>query len=142
MFASHHRLSNLVAVIDLNGQQALGYTRDVLDLSNMAERWRAFRWHVEEVDGHNVARMADAIEGARRQADGPQMLIARTVFGKGVSFMENHIKWHYWPLSDQECRQALAEIIEAQMAAAVLTQGIASITAAMGRCIRLPGFAA
>ena len=69
MFAAHHGLSNLVAVVDLNGQQALGYTKDVLDLSPMADRWRAFGWDVHEVDGHDPVALADTIRGSTpRQA--------------------------------------------------------------------------
>ena len=88
MFAAHHRLSNLVAIVDLNGQQALGYTKDVLDLSPLAERWRAFGWDVHEVDGHDPVALADTHPRARPEAGPPHVLVAQTVFGKGVSFME------------------------------------------------------
>jgi transketolase len=110
MFAAHHQLSNLVAVIDVNGQQALGYTRDVLDLSPLADRWRAFGWDVREVDGHDPAAMAETVNGLGTNFGPPHALVARTVFGKGVSFMENHIKWHYSPMSGEEYRQAREEI--------------------------------
>ncbi len=120
MFAAHHRLANLTAIIDLNGQQAIGYTRDVLDLSSMAARWRAFGWQATEVDGHDVDTLAEALNedaaaGAAGEDSGegpgrPRVVVARTVFGKGVSYMENKIKWHYWPMSDEEYRQALEEV--------------------------------
>jgi transketolase len=110
MFAAHHRLSNLVAIVDLNAQQALGQTADVLDLSPMAERWRAFGWDVHEVDGHDLTRMAQTIDGADTGDGAPHVVIAKTVFGKGVSYMERQLKWHYWPMSDQEFQQALADI--------------------------------
>ena len=110
MFAAHHRLANLTAIIDLNGQQALGYTEDVLSLSPMAERWRAFGWDVHEVDGHDVAGLRQRIDGLDTTSGPPHVLVARTIFGKGVSYMERQIKWHYWPMSDVEYRQALAEI--------------------------------
>ena len=110
MFASHHRLANLIAIIDLNGQQALGYTENVMSLTPMADRWRAFQWDVHEVDGHDVAGMAATIAGLDTRAGAPHVLVARTVFGKGVSFMERQIKWHYWPMSDDEYRQALADV--------------------------------
>jgi len=110
MFAAHHRLANLIAIVDLNGQQALGYTDQVLSLSPMAERWRAFGWDVHEVDGHDAAQMTDAISGLDTTSGPPHVLIARTTFGKGVSYMESQIKWHYWPMSDEEYEQALAEI--------------------------------
>jgi transketolase len=110
MFAAHHRLGNLVAIVDLNGQQAFGYTDDVLSLAPLADRWRAFGWDVLEVDGHDVAALGGAL-GATGGAEGlPRVVIARTVFGKGVGFMESRIEWHYWPLSDEQHRQALAEV--------------------------------
>ena len=110
MFAAHHRLGNLLAIVDANGQQALGYTKDVLDLSPLAERWRAVGWCAQEVDGHDVREIAAAAACVSGETTSPRVLIARTVFGKGVSFMERQIKWHYWPMSEGEYRQALAEI--------------------------------
>lgn len=109
MFAAQHRLSNLLAVIDFNGQQAFGYTKDVLDLSNMAERWRECRWKVAEVDGHDAGAMEASIRQLQEGAEGPQLLIAHTTFGKGVSFMESRIKWHYWPMSGLEYEEALQQ---------------------------------
>ena len=110
MFAAHHELSNLVVIVDLNGQQALGYTKDVLDLAPLTDRWRAFGWRVREVDGHNTRQIAQTIAGLSTDSGAPHVLVARTVFGKGVSFMEGQIKWHYWPMSDQDYAQALAEL--------------------------------
>ena len=120
MFAAHHRLSNLVAIVDLNGQQAFGYTDDVLSLSPMWAKWEAFGWNVHEVDGHNVTEITKTIEildSASSQAslDGkssscPHVLIAHTTFGKGVPYMENQIKWHYLPMSDDEYRQAVEAV--------------------------------
>jgi transketolase len=110
MFAAHHRLGNLIAIVDLNGQQALGYTDEVLSLSPLAERWRAFGWDVHEVDGHDTAAIARAVDGLRIGRGRPHVLIARTTFGKGVSYMESQIKWHYLPMSDAEYAQALEEI--------------------------------
>jgi transketolase len=108
MFAAHHRLSNLIAIVDLNGQQALGYTADVLCLSPLAARWQAFGWDVHEVDGHDGDAIARTV--ANLHGDLPHVLVAHTVFGKGVSYMESQIKWHYWPMSDDEYRQAVAEV--------------------------------
>lgn len=110
MFAAHYQLSNLVAIIDLNGQQALGYTKEVLDLSPMVERWRAFGWHAREVDGHNVSELKGAMQEMDTTNGPPHMLVAKTVLGKGVSYMEGQIKWHYWPMSDEEYHQALEEL--------------------------------
>jgi len=110
MFAAHHQLSNLVAIIDLNGQQALGYTDEVMSLPNMGERWRAFGWDVHEIDGHDAGAIAGTIESLNTESGPPHVLIARTVFGKGVSFMERQIKWHYFPMSESEYQQAMTEI--------------------------------
>ncbi len=110
MFAAHHRLAGLVAILDLNGQQAFGYTDRVLSLSPLAERWRAFGWDVHEVDGHDPAEISGTIARLDTHCGPPHVLIAHTVSGKGVSYMERRIEWHYMPMSDQEYQQALAEI--------------------------------
>lgn len=110
MFAAHHKLSNLTAIVDLNGQQAFGYTEEVLSLSPMAERWSAFGWEVREVDGHDVEALTQAMNEPREVEGKPRVIIAKTTFGKGVSYMEGQIKWHYYPMSDEEYRAALEEI--------------------------------
>jgi len=110
MFASHHRLASLVAIIDLNGQQAFGYTRDVLDLAPMAEKWRAFGWDVHEIDGHDLDGLKATFSQLDHLAGPPHVLVARTIFGRGVSFMEGLIKWHYSPMSDEDYAKALAEV--------------------------------
>jgi transketolase len=107
MFAGHHRLGNLTAIVDANGQQALGYTREVLDLEPLAARFEAFGWDAVEVDGHDVDALAAALDGA---GDRPRVVVARTTFGKGVSYMEGLVKWHYWPMSDADYEHALAEV--------------------------------
>lgn len=109
MFAAHHELATLVALVDVNGQQALGYTRDVLDLAPMAARWRAFGWDVHEVDGHDIGAIAAIIDGLAPSGK-PHVLLCRTIFGRGVPFMEGQIKWHYWPMSDSEYAQALQDV--------------------------------
>lgn len=110
MFAAHHSLSNLIAIVDANGQQALGYTKDVLDLNPLAHRWRAFGWEARRVDGHDPDDLAKQIASLDVLAGPPHVLIAETVFGKGVSFMEHQIRWHYLPMSDDEYHQALGEV--------------------------------
>jgi transketolase len=107
MFAAHHRLTNLVAIVDVNGQQALGYTRDVLDLEPLSERFGAFGWETKEVDGHDVDALVTALES---HGERPRAVVARTTFGKGVSYMEGLVKWHYWPMSDADYERALAEV--------------------------------
>ena len=110
MFAAHHRLSNLVAIVDQNGQQAFGYTDDVLSLSPMSEKWETFGWDVHEVDGHNVSEIANTIEKLDTISGCPHILVARTTFGKGVPYMENQIKWHYMPMSDAEYQKAVEAV--------------------------------
>jgi transketolase len=110
MFAAHHRLANLVAIVDMNGQQALGYTRQVLDLTRLAERWRVFGWDVHEVDGHDVAKLSTTLSSLETREGSPHVVVAHTVFGRGVSFMERLVKWHYMPMSEAEYRLALTEI--------------------------------
>ncbi len=113
MFAAHHRLANLTAIIDLNGQQALGYTKDILDLSQMSKRWEAFGWIAHDVDGHDPAALRDAYASCAGAGSAPQVIVAHTVFGKGVSFMERSIKWHYAPMSDAEFAAAMREVAQA-----------------------------
>lgn len=109
MFAAHHKLSNLVAIIDLNGQQAFGYTKDVLHPSPMEERWKSFGWNVHDVNGHDHAALASAMANTESPSGAPNLVLARTTFGKGVSYMESKIKWHYWPMSDDDYALALSE---------------------------------
>ena len=111
MFAAHRQLANLTAIIDFNGQQAFGFTRDVLSADNLAERWNAFGWDVHTVDGHNLAALRRTLAELDYAHEQPHLVLARTTFGKGVSFMENQIKWHYWPMNEDEFRQAVAEVM-------------------------------
>jgi transketolase len=111
MFAAHHGLDRLVTLIDVNGQQALGYTRDVIDLEPLAERWQAFGWTVHELDGHDLGALLGTLAEIASDGGGrPHVILARTTFGKGVSFMEDRIEWHYLPMSDREHQLALEEL--------------------------------
>jgi transketolase len=112
MFAAHQRLSNLVAIVDLNGQQALGRTRDIVDLSPLGDRFRAFGWRVYEVDGHDINALRRTLLSLDTDDGAPHVVIARTVSGKGVGFMERRIEWHYFPMSDSEYQMALRELNE------------------------------
>jgi transketolase len=109
MFAAQHRLSNLIAIIDANGQQALDHTHRVLDLSPLEARWTAFGWYAQGVDGHDLSQLTQALAGDV-SSNAPRVVVARTVFGKGVSFMEGQIKWHYMPMNDEEYRRAVEEV--------------------------------
>lgn len=108
MFAAHHRLGALTAIVDDNGQQAMGKTAEVLGLQPLAEKWRAFGWQAVEVDGHDPAALHRALVAPH--PDAPKVIIARTVCGKGVSFMESQVKWHYLPMSEGEYLRACAEL--------------------------------
>jgi transketolase len=110
MFAAHHRLDNLVAIVDLNGMQAMGATDAVLDLTPLAPRWEAFGWHTLFVDGHDENALLTAFTEGVAPQSGPVVVIARTVLGKGVSFMENRVEWHYRNLTPALARDALEEI--------------------------------
>jgi transketolase len=109
-FAAHHGLDNLIGVIDANGMQALGRTADVIDLSPMSRRWDAFGWHVEDVDGHDIDALTEAFEAAPAISRQPTMIVARTRLGKGVSFMEDKLEWHYRNLNAEMAGAALREI--------------------------------
>jgi transketolase len=112
MFAAHHGLGNLVALIDVNGQQALGRTQDVLDLEPMAARWEAFGWDVHQLDGHDPDALADRLGALDTAAGAPHAMVLETTFGKGVSFMEGQLEWHYWPMAEEQHRRAVAELPE------------------------------
>jgi transketolase len=123
MFAAHHRLGHLTAILDWNGQQALGRTADVLACANQRQRWEAFGWRTVTVDGHSVAALAAALAApAPAETAEPLIVLARTVFGKGVSYMEqgrplsqphlpvNPVNWHYLPMSAHEYDVAMTEL--------------------------------
>ncbi|MFT5378542.1 MAG: transketolase, partial [Candidatus Latescibacterota bacterium] len=110
MFAAHHRLHQLTAIIDNNGQQALGKTADILTQTTAGERWRATGWHVIEADGHDVGALESAFAQARKETTSPSVIMAHTTAGKGVSFMEGLVEWHYMPMSDDHYQRALREL--------------------------------
>lgn len=110
MFAAHHRLSNLIAIVDNNAQQAMGATREILDMRPLDQKWRSFGWTVHVVDGHSATQLASVLAETRRQVSVPSVVIANTVMGRGVSFMENDMRWHYLPLTGAQYVQALEEV--------------------------------
>jgi transketolase len=106
IFAAHHGL-DLTFIIDRNGLQGFGTTREVADLGSLSTRFAAFGVHVDEIDGHN-AKAFEAVFS--RPVKGPRVIIANTKKGCGVSFMENKLEWHYLPMSQEQYRQALREV--------------------------------
>jgi len=115
MAASHHRLDNLVAILDHNSLQITGSTREVMSNEPLDEKWRAFGWEVRTVDGHDYARLTAALT-TPPPAGKPLFILANTVKGKGVSFMENVGKWHHGVPNEAELAQALAELTAAEKA--------------------------
>jgi len=108
LFASHHGLSNLVAVVDYNKLQSLKSTSETLNLEPFAEKWQSFGWDVIEVNGHDHLDLANAFKEVNRKK--PLCVIANTVKGKGVSFMENKVLWHYRSPQGNEYDEAMKEI--------------------------------
>lgn len=112
LFAGHHRLANLLVLIDANGLQGFGRTADVLDLEPLAAKWQAFGFRVAEVDGHDLQALHAAIVSLQEGADRPCCVVCRTVKGKGVRFAEDRIEWHYLSLSPEQYEQAAAELAD------------------------------
>ncbi len=111
LFAAHHRLSNLVAVIDANGLQGFGRTSEVMELEPLAAKWKAFGWEVREVNGHSFTELQAGLEVRSAR---PLAIIARTVKGKGVSFLEDRLESHYWPINESQLSQALRQLDQAE----------------------------
>lgn len=110
MAASHHEIGQLTVIVDRNGVQNDGYVKDIMRQEPLADKWRAFGFEVQEVDGHDVYAVIDALEASRQIKDRPSMIIASTIKGKGVSFMQNTAAWHGKAPNTDEYQRALAEI--------------------------------
>ena len=110
MFAAHYKLDNLCGVIDYNRKQIDGDVQDVLGIAPLADKWRAFGWHVVEADGHDIPSVLAAFDEARATKGKPTVILAHTVMGKGISFMEDDYKWHGVPPSVEQAEKALAEL--------------------------------
>ena len=110
MAAAKFRLGNLTVILDYNGIQQTGATADVMPTEPIGDKWAAFGWHVQEIHGHNVAEILDALDRADEVHARPSVIIARTVKGKGVSFMEYDHRWHGAPPNDEQFAQGVSEI--------------------------------
>jgi transketolase len=110
MAGGHYRLSNLVAILDRNGLETDGTTESIMGIEPIADKFRAFRYHTIEIDGHHFPQILGALAEARQTTEGPTAIIARTVKGKGVSFMEGKHQFHGKPPNKAEAEQALAEL--------------------------------
>ena len=118
MTAAHYKLGSVIAFLDNNGLQIDGPIEKIMDIKSAADKWRAFGWHVQEIDGHDIAQILEAIDSAKKVTEQPSMVVAKTVKGKGVSFMENIVKWHGTAPSDEETKKAIEELSAASLEAA------------------------
>ncbi len=110
MAAGKYRLSNLTAVIDRNNIQSDGFTENVMPLESLCEKYESFNWHVLGIDGHNIEAFVDAINEAKAIYEKPTVIIAHTIPGKGVDFMEADYAWHSHVVKKEEAKEALAEL--------------------------------
>ncbi len=110
MFAAHHKLDNLIAIVDYNELQALGRTNEVVNLEPLAGKWHSFGWGVQEIDGHSFKEIINIFQKIPFRQQKPSVIIAHTIKGKGVSFMEGKLLWHYRHPDDEEYKRALEEL--------------------------------
>ena len=110
LFAAHHRLDNLTAIVDYNKLQSLTTVEETLRLEPLADKVQAFGWAVRELDGHDHLAMRSTLKRGTLENGKPTLIIAHTIKGKGVSFMENEVLWHYKSPNEAELSQALAEL--------------------------------
>jgi transketolase len=104
------KVDNLTAVVDYNKLQLDGFTKDIMNLEPFIEKWKSFKWNVIEIDGHNMAQIVETLLKARNNQDNPTVIIAHTIKGKGVSFMENNVDFHGRAPNKEETEQALKEL--------------------------------
>jgi len=114
MFAAGQRMNHLTAIIDYNKWQATGRSQEVMALEPLAAKWEAFGWHTQQIDGHNFEAIKEALDAARSETEKPSVIVADTIKGKGVSFMEDDNNWHYRTPNTEELAAALTELQEAQ----------------------------
>jgi len=112
MSAGHYKLDNLCAIIDYNGLQIDGSTEEVMGLEPLVKKWQDFRWETIEIDGHNFKEILNAYQRARNNKEAPTVIIAHTIKGRGVSFMENKVDWHGKVPNREEAETALKELEE------------------------------
>jgi transketolase len=108
--AAHFRVDNLTAMVDCNGMQLSGWTRDIMNLEPLVRKWQAFGWHVIDIDGHDLDQIIAAFLKAEKMKGKPTVIIARTTKGKGVSFMENNVAFHGKTPTREEAEKALKEL--------------------------------
>lgn len=114
MFASKYKLSNLTAIMDRNNIQIDGFTENVMPLNPIDEKYRSFNWNVININGHDFGEIRNAVANAKAVFDRPTLIVAHTIPGKGVSFMENKFEWHGKPPNKEEAKLALKELEETE----------------------------
>ena len=110
MAGAHYKLGHLTAILDYNGLQIDGPNEEIMGIAPIADKWQAFGWEVIEIDGHKIDEILDALNRANINPEKPAIIIARTVKGKGVSFMENQYEWHGKPITDEVYQKAMKEL--------------------------------
>ena len=110
MSASHFALDSVYGIVDFNKMQIDGWCSDVMDMEPLADKWRSFGWHAIECDGHDFGELMDALDGAEKIRGKPKVILAHTIKGKGVSFIENQAKWHGIAPKKDELEKALKEL--------------------------------
>ncbi|MBI3534010.1 MAG: transketolase [Deltaproteobacteria bacterium] len=110
LFSSHHKLDNLVAIIDYNKIQSIKSVSETIELEPFVDKWKSFGWSVTEIDGHNHDQIYSACKSIPKMTEKPTCIIAHTTKGKGVSFMENSVLWHYRTAKNEEFQAALKEL--------------------------------
>lgn len=108
--AGNFKLDNLVAIVDYNKIQSFGTVKEVMDLEPLAAKWQAFKWVVREADGHDFSKLTGVLRSVPFSKDSPSVIIAHTVKGKGISFMENRLEWHYKSPDADQLARALEEL--------------------------------
>lgn len=110
MFASHHKIGNLTAILDYNNVQLMGKLSEIMEIAPVAEKWSSFGWEVLEIDGHDFTKIMESLYRAKEVKEKPTIIIANTTKGKGVSFMQNNCKWHGSVPTPEEYIKAIAEV--------------------------------
>jgi transketolase len=110
MFASHFRVDNLTAILDYNNVQLMGNVPDIMQIKPVKEKWESFGWNIIEINGHDFKQIINAVNSARMKKGVPTIIIAKTIKGKGVSFMQNTCEWHGKAPSNEEYKKAIREL--------------------------------
>ena len=110
MAAAHYKLDNFIAILDYNKLQVNGQTNTIMNIEPVIEKWQVFGWNTIEINGHRIVEIVQALEGAVKFEGKPTIVIAHTIKGKGVSFMENKVEWHSMPPTKKQAEQALWEL--------------------------------